>query len=158
MITSCTLEDSHKIVRLLRGLNRHHAAHLPDRFHDMGSDAALEAFLRSEMAQGATVLAYVIETVPRAYLMWRLRPAAPDALAHPRKLAVLDHIYVDPSWRRRGIARRLIARFEHDIAAQGCTGWLSLVHRFNRASAATMENAGATCGVEVYERTFSKPN
>ncbi|WP_121631001.1 GNAT family N-acetyltransferase [Tropicibacter alexandrii] len=152
MITQACDADIPAIARMLHDLNALHAHHRPDRFHDHGPQDALCAFLRDQMGQGARILLYVTEGVPRGYLMWKDARADPTALEHARGQAVLDHIHVEPVWRRRGLASRLIARFETDLKAEGLTGWRSQVHTFNHASAALMRRHGAEVTVDLFER------
>ncbi|ASP21275.1 acetyltransferase (GNAT) family protein [Antarctobacter heliothermus] len=152
MIDTATDHDIPTLADMLYALNAHHAADLPGRFHTDGTEAALRTFFAQKLGQGACVLLYRTEGVPRAYLMWQILDHAGTALEHPRRQALLDHIYVQPIWRHRGLARRLIARFEQDSRAQGCTGWITRVHAFNTPSAALMRGAGAHLAVEVYEK------
>lgn len=151
MITQAIDADIPAIARMLHDLNALHAHHRPDRFHDRGTHEALCAFLRDQTGQGARILIYVTEGVPRGYLMWKDGSADPTALEHARRQAVLDHIHVEPVWRRRGLASRLIARFEADIRAEGMTGWRSYVHTFNHASAALMRRHRAKVTVTLFE-------
>ncbi|WP_417209520.1 GNAT family N-acetyltransferase [Antarctobacter sp.] len=152
MIDTADDSDIPALADMLHALNAHHASDLPDRFHTDGSGAALQSFFTQKLGQGARVLLYRTEGVPRGYLMWQAIDTAATALEHPRRQALLDHIYVQPIWRHRGLAQRLIARFERDIAAEGCSGWITRVHAFNAPSAALMRGAGAHLAVEVYEK------
>ncbi|SNT11903.1 GNAT family N-acetyltransferase [Antarctobacter heliothermus] len=144
--------DIPALADMLYALNAHHAADLPGRFHTEGDAPALRTFFVEKLGQGARILLYRTEGVPRAYLMWQVLDHAATALEHPRRQALLDHIHVQPIWRHRGLARRLIARFEIDSAAEGCTGWITRVHAFNTPSAALMRGAGAHLAVETYEK------
>ncbi|MFW2587811.1 N-acetyltransferase family protein [Sagittula sp. SSi028] len=157
MITTLTPEDLNQIVPLLRDLNALHAMHLPDRFHNDGSDAALLELLRAEHAQGARFIMYETEGVARGYLKWRPMPEGPQALCRPQRRALLDHIYVDPIWRRRGLASRLITRFETEIAAE-FAGWTVRVHAFNRASRALMDRHGAHAAVLSLDKPLGQPS
>lgn len=155
MIDTATDSDIPALADMLYALNAHHATDLPTRFHTDGPVSALHAFFAKQMGQGARVLLYRTEGVPRGYLLWQVVEHPGSALENPRRQALLDHIYVEPIWRRRGLAGRLIARFERDITQAGCTGWYSRVHVFNRASAALMRGAGAQVAVETYEKPLT---
>jgi GNAT superfamily N-acetyltransferase len=157
MIDTANDRDIPALADMLRGLNANHAFHLPDRFHDRASPAELQAHLRGQMDLGAQLLVYRLQDVPRGYLMWRWRAAGDPALEHPRRVAVLDHIYVEPNFRRHGMARRLVARFEAEIARSGGSGWVALVHRFNVRSAALMRGAGAAQSVDLFEKRLQAP-
>ena len=150
MITEARAQDLPALVPLLRDLNALHADRVPAMYHDDGSDAEIEAVLRGMVEEGARILIYVTEGVPRAYLLWKPNRAPVEALECPLRLAVLDHIYVAPIWRKRGMARRLVARFEADIEKAGFEGWRVSVHRFNAASVALMQNTGARPAVVTY--------
>jgi GNAT superfamily N-acetyltransferase len=150
MITKATEADIPALVPLLRDLNAHHAAHVPERFHTEGSDAAIAALLSTMMGQGTHFLLYRTESVARGYLAWLPRPLPDSALQHPLRMALLDHIYVEPIWRRRGLASRLVARFESDVAREGFDGWTVQVHAFNHAANALMQRHGAGLAVQSF--------
>ncbi|MBN8185589.1 GNAT family N-acetyltransferase [Salipiger thiooxidans] len=152
MIDSFLDTDLPHVASLLRGLNALHVQRVPHRFHDDADAETLEAFVATLMEQGARILVYRAEGVPRGYLLWKLRDIPASAVERERRVAVLEHIAVAPSWRRRGIARRLVERFETGIRSEGCEGWLTTVHSFNDASAALMRRAGARPAVELLEK------
>ncbi|WP_136440879.1 GNAT family N-acetyltransferase [Pacificoceanicola onchidii] len=155
MINTATEQELPDLVPLLRDLNALHARHLPERFHTRGSDAAILRVLTEAQASGTQFLVYRTEGVARGYLAWMARPVpgADDALQEPQRMALLDHIYVTPISRRRGIASRLIARFEAEIA-ESFDGWKVQVHAFNAASAALMMRHGAQLAVQVYGKAL----
>lgn len=157
MIDTATEADIPALAAMLRQLNAVHVAGNPQRFHDHGTAEARQAFFADALASGARVLVYRVEGGPRGYLMWRQRPPGCAALERPRRLAVLDHIFVAPICRRRGMGSRLIRRFEADIRAEGCEGWVTTVHGFNASSRALMQQAGARPTVEMLERRFQTP-
>lgn len=152
MIDTCTEEDAAQLAPLLRGLNALHARHLPGRFHDEAGEAALASHLRAEMARGRCVLGYRAGGALRAYLMWRLEDRSASALERAGRVAVLDHLFVAPTWRRRGVGRRLVARFEEEARAGGAAEWIVTWHSFNTASEALMRSAGARPAVVAAAR------
>lgn len=152
MIDSFLDTDLPHVASLLRGLNALHVQRVPHRFHDDADPETLEAFVATLMEQGGRILVYRAEGVPRGYLLWKLRDIPASAVERGRRVAVLEHIAVAPSWRRRGIARRLVERFETGIRSEGCEGWVTTVHSFNAASAALMRRAGARTAVELLEK------
>ncbi|MBV7394020.1 GNAT family N-acetyltransferase [Mameliella sediminis] len=152
MIDTASHSDIPALAELLFALNAHHATDLPGRFHKDGALPELESFLSDRLTGGARALIYRTEGVARAYLLWQILERPASALEHPARMALLDHIYVAPIWRHRGLARRLIARFENDIREEGCEGWLTRVHAFNTASAAMMQGAGAQLSVQTFEK------
>ncbi|MDO6732440.1 GNAT family N-acetyltransferase [Marinovum sp. 2_MG-2023] len=121
MITPCTVSDLPALAAMLHGLHAAQLHVLPQPTGGAVDD--LGKSLHLAMIRGTRILAYRTEDVPRGILLWHVadRPSAPRA---PRQ-AVLDHIYVAPGWRRRGIKRRLVRRFEAELAAAGCVGWLT---------------------------------
>ncbi|APZ53842.1 GNAT family N-acetyltransferase [Salipiger abyssi] len=155
MIDHFTETDLSDVAVLLRGLNALHAARLPQRFHEAADAAALGSFLQERMGQGARALVYRAGGVARGYLLWHPRDVPASAVDHARRVAVLEHIAVAPSWRRRGIARRLVARFEAEAAGAGCEAWLTAVHDFNAASAALMRQAGAARAIDILEKPLA---
>ncbi len=157
MIDTATDTDIPALADMLHGWNALHAAHLPHRFHTDADRAALAGHLRLALGQGARALLYRLQGVPRGYLLWRWHGAGDAELAHPARLARLEHIYVEPNLRRHGMGRRLVARFEADIVRAGAEGWISPVHGFNAASAALMRGAGADLAVKLFEKRFQTP-
>lgn len=157
MIDPATDADIPALAEMLFLLNAHHAAHVPHRFHTDGDQSALRSMVADAMTAGAQILVYRTAGVPRGYLMWQHVERPASALEIAGRHALLDHIHVEPIWRRRGLASRLIARFEEDSRAQGCSGWVVKVHAFNTASKALMRRAGADLAIEVLERSFAAP-
>ncbi|MCT4610106.1 MAG: GNAT family N-acetyltransferase [Pelagimonas sp.] len=154
MIDTLTPDDIPALAQMLRGLNRLHMFHLPHLYHDNGADEALEAFFTTQFEQGARVIGYRLEGIPRGYLMWQLQERPADGLMFARKRGLLDHIFVDPILRKRGVGRRLIAAFEEQIQQEGCGSWVSLVHAFNTPSQQLMQDAGAGVAVQMFEKRF----
>ena len=152
MITEATQSDLGGLVPLFRSLNDLHAVHVPDRFHDAASDADLHEVLQDAWNAGSRFLVYRTEGVARGYLKWQMLPEGVAALERPRRTALLDHIWVEPIWRRRGLASRLIDRFERDSAGAGARGWTVRVHAFNAASAALMQRHGARLSVQSFDK------
>lgn len=144
MITPATPQDIPDLAHMLRGLLALHVRHCPDRFHGNGTDADLHGFFEHRLHEGAQILIYRTETVARGYLLWLAQETPETVLERAQRLAILDHIYVAPGWRRRGIGGRLIRRFEQDAREGGHAQWLTRVHAFNRASLTLMDRAGAT--------------
>lgn len=157
MIDTATEADIPALAAMLRQLNAVHVAGNPLRFHDYGTTGERQAFFAEALASGARVLVYRVEGGPRGYLMWRLRRPGCAALERPRRMALLEHVFVEPICRRRGMGSRLIRRFEADIGAEGCAGWVTAVHGSNASSRALMRQAGARPTLEMLERRFQTP-
>lgn len=158
MIDTATDSDIPALAEMLSALNAHHVKDVPWRFHAEGAQKDLQSFLADRMAAGARALIYRTEGVARAYLLWQVIDQPATALEHARKMALLDHVYVAPIWRRRGLARRLVARFEAESAALGCGSWVTRVHAFNEGSTAMMQGAGARLAVQVFEKPLQAPS
>lgn len=155
MIDPATPDDIPDLAAMLRLLNGCHAAHLPDRFHQSGSQTDLCAFFEARMDAGGQVLLYKTEGVARGYAFWEPLVLEDTALTHARRCALLDHVFVMPGWRRRGIARRLLRRFEADIKEDGFSEWTVRVDSFNAASLALMKGAGAAPAVIALTKALS---
>lgn len=141
MIHLATDRDLPALAALLDGFDTGHAAHFRA---DAGPGAS--------PGQGARILVYRTEGVPRACLTWR--PAEPD---HSGKTARLDHIFVQPIWRRRGLGTRLILHFEQEIARVGCSGWIAGGHGLRGAAVGLFQDAGATWSGESYRKALQTP-
>ncbi|MCM2562333.1 hypothetical protein M8756_09225 [Lutimaribacter sp. EGI FJ00015] len=128
---------------------------LADMLHGPG---ALQApRLQRAMGQGAQMLVYRLQGVPRGYLIWSWSKACDAAPESAGRLAVLDHVQVEPNFRRHGMARRLIARFEMEIARAGAAGWGCPIHR-KPGCAALMCGAGALIRGERFEKRLQTPH
>lgn len=154
MITPATDTDIPALAGMLRDLNAWHVPLAPHRLHGQGDHAALCAFFNTALADGARVLIYRTEGVARGYLMWTVQDRSGSAVTKALRRAVLDHIYVEPSWRHCGLAQRLIARFEQDSRAEGCAGWITHVFAQNEASLSLMRGQGAQTAMEVLEKVY----
>lgn len=96
MIDIATETDIPELAAMMRQLNQAHVGGNPARFHDLGRDEKRQAFFATAFPAGGRVLVYRLEGCPRGYLLWNLRMLGVAAFKHPRRLAVLDHIFVDP--------------------------------------------------------------
>lgn len=140
--------DLPAMAAMLGALNDLHARQMPDRFRSGASSTALEGFLRDKMDTGARAVVYRSQGVARAYLLWLIEDRVGDVLRHPRRVAILDQIYVDPICRRRGVARRMIRFFETQAQMVGCPEWVASHYAFNIASRNLLKGAGAVDDVQ----------
>ncbi|MFW2543823.1 GNAT family N-acetyltransferase [Primorskyibacter sp. 2E107] len=116
MITQTTTETELKgLETLLHDLQQLPVHFQPHRDRRGAQDGALFEGLRRAQLDGTRFLTYRTEGVARGYLAWTALPVG--------SLARLDHVYVMPILRRRGVASRLIARFEQEIAG-AFDGWV----------------------------------
>jgi GNAT superfamily N-acetyltransferase len=150
MICLANDSDLPALVPLFRTLHSYHVTHVPEVFHDASGDAAFLAVLQKARDEAARILVYKTQDISRGYLLWKPLPPAPTPLHKTRRLALLDQIYVEPICRRRGMASRLVARFEAEVSDAGYDGWVARVHAFNAASAALMQRLGAAQSVVSY--------
>ncbi|WP_425100037.1 GNAT family N-acetyltransferase [Tropicibacter sp. S64] len=126
MISTVTETQLPELVPLFRGLPAHSVP-------ESRGDAAILHRLRAALAGDTRFLVYRTEGVVRGILAWRPHLVPGD----PRRIALVDHIHVEPILRRRGIASRLVTRFEEDIA-EAFDGWTVEAHAVNAACAALM--------------------
>jgi GNAT superfamily N-acetyltransferase len=150
MITPCETRDLTALARMLHELGELTGAP-PAALAEGGGPAALRAVFTEALARDASVLVYRTEGLARGYLMWR---PLPGAAGSPRRMALLEQLFVDPVWRRRGLARRLLARCEADLRAAGFTGWTAPVPEASTASRAWMRAAGAERSGPVCEKAL----
>lgn len=154
MITPATHQDIPALAEMLRDLNEWHVPHAPHRLRQAGDIGDLGQFFETRMAKGAQILITRTEGTVRGYLMWTIQDRPADAVSKPVRRALLDHIYVEPIWRRRGLAQRMIQRFEADSAAGGCSGWITHVFAVNTASQRLMAGQGAQHQTVVMEKRY----
>lgn len=98
---------------------------------------------------GAPVLVYRLQNVARGYLLWRW--------VAPRGVARIDRIFVEPNFRRHGMARRLIARFEGEIARSGGQGWVAEADPARPSGLALMRRVGAKGSGHRFEKRLHTP-
>src|SRR5262245_20336661 len=108
---------------LLAGLNGFvqelHLARRPDHFKPIQS-AELAAWYRSLLEKPTTrVLIAEEDGLPVGYLLAILREAPENPFARTRRWCEIDQVAVDPSRRRRGIARALILQAASWAKAEG---------------------------------------
>ncbi len=61
---------------------------------------------------------------------------------HDSRKGWINRLAVDPDYRRRGLATRLIGLCEAHFQAQGIDIWAALIEEWNQASLALFRNAG----------------
>ena len=76
----------------------------------------------------------------RGFIESSLRPCAEGCTTQP--VGYIEGIFVQPAFRRRGIARRLVAAVERWAASNGCVEFASDCHADNEASIRLHENLG----------------
>ena len=98
--------------------SEHHVTEMHAYFSNGG---ALATFVASD-ADGSL----------RGFIEASLRPCAEGCTTHP--VAYIEGIFVEPTFRRRGIARGLVAAVEQWGAAAGCIEFASDCHTHNETS------------------------
>lgn len=114
-----TPADAPQIARLNRHIQSWHAAQYPETFHAEPDPAEVTAHFAARLAeQGVTCL--LLGDPPQAYALLSLqdRPASPFSPARRRLL--VDHIAVDPAFRRQGLGRALLAAARAEARALAC--------------------------------------
>jgi len=98
---------------------------------------------------------------PTSYLLAEIGGEAVGVIlgTHDERKGWINRLAVRPEYRRRGIARRLIAACEHALHEQGIEIVAVLVERANPASARLFAAAGYAADVPVhYFRKLSRPD
>lgn len=117
-----------------------------DAISDMLGEVTVPLFDRHD----GCVLVYRLQAVPRGFLAWR----SDDTRGRVR----LVHVFVEPNFRRHGMARRMIARFEAEIARSGATGWFARTRDAGPSARALMRRIGANGADGVYEKRLQTPH
>lgn len=72
-------------------------------------------------------------------------------LTHDGRKGWINRLAVDPAWRRRGLAQRLISAAERYFADElGLEVWAALIEGWNAPSLALFERAGYARGDVIY--------
>ena len=86
------------------------------------------------------------------------RLVAVAVLTHDGRKGWLNRLAVDPAYRRRGLAKRLIAEAERWFTQEvGLEVWAALIERDNTASQALFERMGYGCHDLVYVTKRTRP-
>ncbi|WGW03720.1 GNAT family N-acetyltransferase [Tropicibacter oceani] len=136
-------QDLPQVVPLLRALHAHHVAHLPDVFHDQASSGALLAFLETQAKAGAWFFGHRDNGVLSAYLMAVPERRPRDSFRQAQSRILLDHLYVAPSLRGRGIAQALVHEMEERMREGAITCWDVTHHAFNTQAQRFFARQGA---------------
>jgi len=137
--------DAMRLARLNRTVQALHAAERPAIFRAEASLAEIaDEFARGLDDPARFALIAVVPGADAGYAYCELLETGGDAFTHPRRRGVLHHIGVEPAYRRRGVAMRLIAASVARFRDRGATEWAATYWSFNTASAALMAKAGLT--------------
>jgi GNAT superfamily N-acetyltransferase len=154
-IRSISDGDVDTLLTLKASVHALHVAARPDVFKPMSS-AELGRWLRDRLAEddtsgwlaerGGTRLGYVLAA-------HRSRPET--SFSHARQWLEIDEVVVEPSERRRGVARALIERVAAEGETLGLDGVELTAWAFNDTAHAAFERAGFRPMTLRYERPGS---
>ncbi len=145
MIRSIASDEAALLVPLCEVVQDLHRQHRPDIFTPPAADGDVIAYFKDWMNRpGVTVLLAEQGGLAVGYLLFEVQERPGTALSQPMQRGFLQHIAVLPDWQRQGIGRALIARMKDLLRQEGVGRWATSYWCFNAASAALMEQAGAT--------------
>lgn len=114
--------------------------------------ATLTEVVSAHLAPNSQLLVYRLEGVPRGCLSWQVVTQPSCQTCHSDRLALLKHIFVVPNFRRHGMGRRLITRFEDEITQDRCIAWRAAVSSGTMGFAGLMACSGAVQSAVGYEK------
>lgn len=134
--------DLDALVELNRAVQGLHAAALPSLFKsECAVETVKEAFQKMMAAPGGCWL--IAEAVqPCGYLYADFRERPESWSQRQRRVCNISHVAVSPGWRRRGVARRLVAHLREEAERRGFARIELDVWSFNREAKACFARLG----------------
>lgn len=136
--------DSHRVVPLFRALHEYHVALDPRDYHGDGSDADYLAHLEDKRAAGGRIFAHDAGRGLVSYLLAMPKVVERDALRCGHRTVQVDHLYVSPEFRGRGLGAQLVAVVEEWVDELGYDGWTVTYSTLNPGVAQVYAAMGAT--------------
>lgn len=112
-----------EVLPLFRALHNFHVCLLPSVFHAEGTDAELMTHLQEMQSEGAVIYAVDAGWGLVGYLLAYAQETKGDAFRRAANRMTIDHLYVAPTHRGRGLGPQLIAALEADMLAKGQGNW-----------------------------------
>lgn len=136
-------KDRETLIGFLLGLNRHEATIQPDRRLDrVAAERCCEDMLARIAEQGGAVIIAEIGGEPAGFIAWRVEIddayIRDDLVRH----ADIAELFVAAAFRRRGLARLLLAEAERMIRDAGLPRYFIGVLDGNDGAAAAYRQAG----------------
>jgi aminoglycoside 6'-N-acetyltransferase I len=144
-----------QVLPLFRGLHAYHVAHLPGVFHAEGTDAVFLQHLAEMEEAGAVLFGHDAGWGMVSYLLAIPQIRSENPLLRARKRLWVDHLYVAPGFRGKGLARGLILHLESWMVTQGIHEWAVSHHAFNTGAGRMYEGLGAQTVVAVRSKTLA---
>lgn len=123
------------VLRLFRALHAWHAALDPAQYHCDGPDTAYLSALDDRLSGGGQIFGHDAGWGLVSYMV--VMPDARDAgpLMRARHAWRVDHVYVAPTHRNRGLGGALFAELERRMTAAGIPVWRVTFHGRNTEAA-----------------------
>ncbi|MGH1416742.1 MAG: GNAT family N-acetyltransferase [Pelagimonas sp.] len=143
LVVNPPLQD---VLPLFRALHNFHVCLSPHIYHSDGPDAEYLAHLQTQCDHGATIYAQDAGWGLVAYLLAIPEDAAGDGLRRGGKRIKIDHLYIAPTHRGRGLGHHLVAAMERDMCQQGIRRWV------------VAQDATNTPATDFYVRVGAEPS
>ncbi len=135
--------DRETLIGFLLGLNRHEATIQPDRRPDRAAAERCHDDMLARIAeQGGAVIVAEIGGEPAGFIAWRVEMDDPYVRDDLIRHADIAELYVAEAFRRRGLARLLLAEAERMIRDAGLPRYFIGVLDGNDGAAAAYRQAG----------------
>ena len=132
------------VLPLFRALHNFHVALDPRSYHSDGTDADYMAHLEAKRAGGGRIFAHDAGWGLASYVLAMPRVIARDALRCGHRTVQVDHLYVSPDFRGRGLGAQLVVGVEDWVGELGYDGWIVTYDAINPGVAQVYTAMGAT--------------
>ncbi len=143
-----------QVLPLFRGLHTYHAERLPHVFHAHGQDHEYLQILEDLSGRGAFIFGHCAGWGLVSYALVIPQNRLSGPLHQKADRIFIDHLYVAPSVRGRGLARALIEHLEDWMTCNGFCSWAVSHHAFNQQAEQLYRSAGASPAVLVHHKTL----
>ncbi|MEM8592274.1 MAG: GNAT family N-acetyltransferase [Pseudomonadota bacterium] len=147
-------EDAPAVAQLCAEIQAWHAAAYPEIFQAEIAPGDLAAHFTKQITDPDTrLLIAEISAEPAAYLYSRVVERDASLFQKPRRRLFIEHIGTSKRFRRRGLARALLAEAESIAQREGCADMFLDTWEANGPAKQTFEAAG----LSLARRLYAKP-
>ena len=153
IIRSIEAADFHALHRLMEQVHQLHVQARPDVYQ--GADALPQEHFRFLLSDPDTIALAAVESGQIAgFCVVTLRKPASDPMLVPRRVAYLEELCVDRSFRRRGAGRALFQQARELARQRGAQSLELMVWQFNQTARLFYESLGLTPRSTILEQSL----
>ena len=144
IVRAATAADLSALCELSLQSNEYHTANAPYFFQIPPEKWVLERYSAGAVNSDTTFLVAELNGKVVGFVRAELRPPPTLPILAPVSMFLIEEVVVDQNYRRKGIARALMAEVENAARAKGITHIHLNVWGFNGSAKALYENLGYT--------------